>query len=223
MDKQQNILVLEDNSSTRDIISNTLYKENYRIFEAEKIAQARDIFEAQPIDIVCLDLVLGNEHGLDFLFYARKKKADTKFVIITNLTSRNSRIDIFKSGVDDYIPKPFLIEELLFRINKVANQPKCREYLELGEYRLCVSNKTFFYHQYEFSLTTTEFYILEYMFKHNGIATIKNLSEYCSFKKNKPTSFSSIIICMKRLRDKFKKSSGNPFIRTRYAIGYYLA
>jgi DNA-binding response OmpR family regulator len=221
--EQQNILILEDNTSTRDLISNILYKENYRVFEAANISQSIDIFDNHKIDIVCLDLVLRKEHGLDFLLYAKKKNTETKFIIITNLTSRAARIEAFKSGIEDYIPKPFLVEELIFRVKKVANQPKCKEYLEFADFKLCISNKTFCYLEYEFSLTSSEYYILEYMFKHNGMATIKNLSEYCSYKKSRYSSVSSTIICIKRLRDKFKKSSGHSFIRTRYGIGYYLA
>ena len=116
------ILLIEDEQSLRKVIKLNLELEGFELGIAEDGAEALDKFNAEHFDLVILDLMLPKLSGLDVLKTLRVKDASTPIIIISAKDTSSDRIQGLKLGADDYLTKPFEIEELLLRINNLIKR-----------------------------------------------------------------------------------------------------
>lgn len=116
------LLLVEDEQSLSKVIQLNLEMEDYEVVLARDGASAIDKFNSEHFDLVILDLMLPRLNGMDFLQSIRVKNADTPVIIISAKDTSSDRIKGLKSGADDYLVKPFEMEELLIRIQKLLER-----------------------------------------------------------------------------------------------------
>jgi PleD family two-component response regulator len=117
---QANILVADDEDEIRKIISTALGLDGHEIFEAADGRAAVDLaFEIDP-DLVILDVMMPRLDGFEALSLLRhhRKTRKTPVILLTAKTTERDRIDGLSLGADDYMPKPFSVEELRLRVEK---------------------------------------------------------------------------------------------------------
>jgi DNA-binding response OmpR family regulator len=127
------ILVVEDDAALRAILREAFEAEGIAVLEAaDKAALLRNL-ETEPIDLITLDLGLGQEDGLELARQIRAKR-NIPIVMITGRGAPIDRVTGLEHGADDYISKPFHIREVLLRIHNVLRRyqreeglPKARE------------------------------------------------------------------------------------------------
>lgn len=150
------ILLIEDEASLRKVVKLNLEMENYEVLAVADGAAAVDRLETEHFDLVILDLMLPKLSGMDVLKTLRLHH-DTLPVIITSAKDTSTdRINGLKTGADDYLTKPFDIEELLLRIEKlikrqtpVADSPDADNYsfgdctVNFRTYEVIKGNQTF--------------------------------------------------------------------------------
>ena len=110
-------MLLEDDENLNRGIALKLQKEGYQVFSAFQISEAEKLFDENRIDLVISDITLPDGNGLEFCRKIRNKSK----VFVLFLTAMDSEIDMvngYDAGADDYITKPFSVEELLIRIVK---------------------------------------------------------------------------------------------------------
>ncbi|MER3396864.1 MAG: hypothetical protein C4319_08820 [Acidimicrobiia bacterium] len=115
-----NILVADDEDDVRKLVSTALALEGHDIFEASDGRAAVDLaFEIQP-DLIILDVMMPRMDGFEALSLLRhhKKTRKTPIILLTARTSEFDRVEGLSLGADDYLPKPFSIEELRLRVDK---------------------------------------------------------------------------------------------------------
>ncbi|MEZ5852447.1 MAG: response regulator transcription factor [Hyphomicrobiaceae bacterium] len=121
MTAKPHILVVDDQPAIRTLLRQALEAEGYTILEAASQATLMRLLESQPVDLITLDLNLGNDDGLEI---ARKVRAsrNVPIVMITGRDAAEDRIVGFESGADDYIVKPFQMREVVLRIRSVLGR-----------------------------------------------------------------------------------------------------
>ena len=115
---QASVLIVDDEPSVRQTLSEWMRKKNFHVFEAEGGRQAMEMIQRDDPDIVISDVVMPGMDGIQLLKEAKAVKADTPFLMISGYPSRSTALDIMKYGASDYLPKPFTPEELVNRVSR---------------------------------------------------------------------------------------------------------
>jgi DNA-binding NtrC family response regulator len=121
------ILVVDDEEVIRDVLATLLEREGWQVTTASNATRALALFEADPHDVVLLDLMLPDRSGLDLLRDMRRRDPDAVIVIVTAYSSIEGAIDAMRDGAFHYIPKPFQNEEVLLTVKKGAETRRLTE------------------------------------------------------------------------------------------------
>jgi two-component system OmpR family response regulator len=176
-------------------------------------------------DLVLLDLMLPKADGLAVLQQARSAGVRTPVIILTARGTLPDKLRGFEAGADDYLVKPFTMDELLARIEALhrrsAHKPAME--LEAGPMRLALGTKRLTLDGRDIVLTPTEFSIIELLMRYQGqVVTRKMLCEHVwGFDWDGPTNV--IEVHINRLRGKLDRDRSNSLISTIRGRGYALA
>src|SRR5699024_5977465 len=118
------ILVVDDNKNTRQLMRAILEEENYKVFTAEDCQDALDLMENQHIDLVLLDIMMPNMDGYEFTKILREMKNDLPILMVSAKQLPIDRKQGFIAGTDDYMIKPVDEEEMLLRIKALLRRAK---------------------------------------------------------------------------------------------------
>ena len=170
--KMNKILIIEDDKNIQRLLALELRHKNYSVDSAYDGEQGIEIFSKNSYDVVLLDLMLPKKSGKEVCQELRKL-GDTPIIVITAKDSVLDKVELLDLGANDYICKPFAMEELLARIrvstrNKENSNNK-HFYLE-NEIKMDISAKKVFLNEEEIALTKKEFLILEYFMKNKGLS-----------------------------------------------------
>ena len=165
------ILIVEDESSFSEALEFLLGKEGFSVVTAENGAEALRKFDQGGIDLVLLDLMIPEVSGTEV---CRQIRAKSRVPIIM-LTAKDSEVDKvvgLEIGADDYVTKPFSVEELVARIRAmvrrslIANESKVDPEIRVGD--LLLNEETYEVSRggTEIDLTATEFELLRYMMRN---------------------------------------------------------
>jgi len=112
------VLVVEDDPSLRMLCRVNLELEDYHVLEAETLARAEEIVRGEPVDVVLLDLHVGEERGLALLPALRRERPDAKVCLLSG-TSETDPPE--RNGFDAFIRKPFELEDLLETVARLLS------------------------------------------------------------------------------------------------------
>jgi DNA-binding NtrC family response regulator len=113
------VLVVEDDESLRMLCRINLELEDYRVLEAETIDRAAELVSAEPVDVVLLDLHVGERHGTELLPILRAERPEAAVCLLSG-TSEADPPD--EEGVHGFIRKPFALEELSETVARLATR-----------------------------------------------------------------------------------------------------
>ena len=176
-------------------------------------------------DLAVLDLMLPKTSGLDVLRQARAAGVRTPVIVLTALGTVPDKLEGFEAGADDFLVKPFAVDELLARIEAVhrraAHKPAME--LEAGDLHLSLATKRLTLAGRVIDLTPTEFSMLELLMRYHGqVVTRKMLCEHVwGFDWDGPTNV--IEVHINRLRGKLDRGRQESLIHTVRGRGYALA
>jgi len=176
-------------------------------------------------DLVILDLMLPGADGLSVLKAARMRGVRTPVIVLTARSLVSEKLQAFEAGADDYMVKPFAMDELLARIEAVHRRAGDKPSMTLaaGPLQLTLANRRATLEGRPIDLTPTEFNILELLVRFNGqVVTRKMLCEHVwGFDWDGPTNV--IEVHINRLRGKVDKDRDGSLVRTVRGRGYALA
>ncbi|HSC53954.1 MAG TPA: response regulator transcription factor [Phnomibacter sp.] len=118
------ILLVEDEESMHETLKMNLSLEGYEVASAFDGQQALEKLEGEYFDLVVLDIMIPEIDGISVLETMRLKKITSPVLILSARNSSTDRILGLKKGADDYLTKPFALEELLLRIEKLLQKSK---------------------------------------------------------------------------------------------------
>ena len=220
------ILIVEDDSGISDFVIPELEHEGYTTCLAVTGREALEKFESEKPDLVLLDIMLPELNGLEVL---RRIRANSTVPVILE-TARGETIDKINGlnlGADDYIPKPFEIEELLARINALfrrVNFSKAQETVTtIKDLVLNVDRMSFTLNSNEVQLSKTEFLFLKLLIENQGkvfsrqqiIDEIWGVGHYIDEN--------TVDVYVGYLRSKISEYTKEEYIRTVRGAGYMMS
>ncbi len=213
------LLLVEDDRLLAESLQTDLERQGFAVDLADNGVDAEFMGDQEPYDVVILDLGLPERSGLEVLGNWRQMKNRVPVLILTARDAWHERVDGFKAGADDYLGKPFHIEELVVRLQALVRrshdmpgQMLRSGGLELDEERQQVSLPG----GERVSLTGTEFRLLRYFMLHPGsILSKTRLTEHV-YEQDFDRDSNLIEVYVARLRDKLGKER----IITRRGQGY---
>lgn len=201
------ILVVEDEFSLADIIATKLRKEKYNVDISLEGEEGLDNALSGVYDLIILDIMLPKINGIEILKEIRNNNIDTKVIMLTAKSSLDDKLIGFENGANDYITKPFHMEELIARVNvQLRNNEKNinKDIFKFGDIELNVRTSTItcIKSNESINISYKEFMILEYLMNNSnqiiskeqiydkiwGIDTdfeSNNLEAYLSFVRKK--------------------------------------
>ena len=219
------VAIVEDDPVIGRAVSTAIREAGHECTWIPDGAAAVDTDALLANDIVVLDLMLPKISGLDVLRAARSRGIRTPVIVLTARGTVPDKLEGFQAGADDYLVKPFEMDELLARIEAVHRRTSDRPamHLEVGPLHLNLANQRLTLSGRGIDLTPTEFSILELLMRYHGqVVTRKMLCEHVwGFDWNGPTNV--IEVHINRLRGKIDKQRRQSFIRTVRGRGYALA
>lgn len=223
--RDANILLVDDESYLIDSMYKFLKNKGYqKILTAKNIAEARFKLNNNKVDLMILDIMLTDGSGFDLLKDLRKKSS-LPVIILSALSGIDDKKEGFDLEVDDYIVKPFLPEDLLWRIEAVLRrtyQNKNEKILLSGGIVFDRERAMLIKDDEEIQLTAKQFKILDYLATNiNKIVSIDQILDKCweeSFGYE-----NTLITHIYRLRDKLEEDPANPkTLITVKGLGYKL-
>lgn len=218
------ILVVEDDAPLASVLTRTLREESYAVDQAHDGQEAEWLAFENPYDLIILDLMLPRKNGLDVLKTLREGNVHTPVLI---LTARDTKEDVVKGldrGADDYLTKPFNLEELLARVRALLRRhpAEAAAVIEAGPIKIDPSRREVTRDGTPIHLTAKEYALLEYMARHAGtVLSRTQLSEHVWDMNFEPTS-NVVDVYVGYLRNKVDKPFGIPLIKTVRGHGYML-
>ena len=211
---QENILLVEDNPYLSQGLTELLEKSGYAPCPADTLFQAGQLLRSQSFDLIVLDVTLPDGNGVCFCRELRSSGCATPILF---LTARDEEFDIVRgldAGGNDYVTKPFRIQELLSRIRVLLRKDfgtLVRGSLLLDTQRMQVSRAGEI-----LPLTLTEYRILLCLIRQRGVATRDILLNALWDNDGKFVDDNTLSVHVSRLREKI----GSGHIRTIRGVGY---
>lgn len=113
------VAVVDDDAVTCFLIGSALREHGINVFECDSAEQLFDLLQQQKMDVIVLDLVLPKVNGLDALMYLRQQ-SDVGVIMISSRANAQQRLHGLRDGADDFIDKPLVMEELVFKVQSLA-------------------------------------------------------------------------------------------------------
>ncbi len=229
MNNNINILVVEDDNDINKMLAKLMEKGGYNVRQAYSGTEAMLYIKDVDFHLVLLDLMLPGITGEELLKNIRKTKKMPVIVISAKL-EKQVKLDLFKLGADDYITKPFDIEELSARINAnlrryidFDNSSPIEENLAYKDIILNKETKEVYVNGKELALTFREFNILELLLTHpKKVFSKANLYESVWGDKYLGDD-NTVNVHMSNLRNKLDKvNPDKEYIETIWGMGYKL-
>lgn len=212
------LLLIEDDPQTGPQLRRSLTDAGYAVDLAIDGIDGEALGDIEPYDLIVLDLGLPGRPGIDVLQNWRSHQNQTPVVILTARDDWQEKVAGFKAGADDYVGKPFQIEELLARIQAVLKRSKglTNQPLQYGKLMLDEERQSATVDGKELVLTGTEFRLLRYLMMHPGVVLSKTRLTEHVYDYDSDKDSNVIEVYVNRLRQKI----GNDLIQTRRGQGY---
>jgi two-component system KDP operon response regulator KdpE len=220
----QNIAIIEDDKGIVKLVSIALETNKYQVFKAETGKKGLDYLLHNPCDLVLLDLGLPDMDGVDVLKELREK-LDIPVIIISARFKEEEKVEALELGADDFLTKPFGVNELLARIKVVMRRYTSNiidsEIMEFNDLQVDFDKRVVTINDDESHLTPIEFNIMKFLISNHGkVCTHKMIHEKVwGYDSN--DDYQSLRVFMGNIRRKIKDDVGNPkYIATESGIGY---
>lgn len=214
------ILIVEDNIDIHNLIKEVLEKEHYKVLSSYTGTDAIQTLENEKVDLILLDLMLPKINGEEIV----KIVKNIPIIVISAKISPEDKVNVLLNGANDYITKPFNVEELLARVKvqlRIENKNEKNE--ELKYKGMCLSkedNHTLYIKDKEIYLTKTEYAILKQLLLNpKQVITKTRLLEKLG-DSNLYCDENSLKVHMSNIRKKIKSITEDEFIESVWGIGF---
>ena len=215
------VLVVEDDPDLNRQLVSGLTDAGYAVDSARDGEQGYFLGETEPYDIVILDIGLPKMDGISILEQWRRAARNMPVIILTARDRWSDKVQGMDAGADDYIAKPFHMEELLARVRAQVRRASghAKNELECGPLRLDTKSARVTFDGHPVKLTSHEYRLLAYMMHHNGrVVSRTELVEHL-YDQDFDRDSNTIEVFIGRLR---KKMPGD-LIKTVRGLGYRLS
>ncbi len=217
-----NILVVEDEKKLAGFIRKGLEENGFAVTVSHDGNEAYTLATTGSYDLIVLDIMLPGRDGLSILKNLRDRKNTVPIILVTARSESNERVQGLTLGADDYLPKPFFMDELLARIQAVLRRTSGENLslLRAGDLTVNLIAREVRRGKENIVLPPREFSLLEYLMRSPGrIFTRTQILEHVWGYDFDPQT-NLVDVCIQRLRSKIDPVKDKPLIETIRGVGY---
>lgn len=219
------LLLVEDSIQLNKALTTVLKRNNYIVDSAFDGEEALLYIDQYKYDIIILDIMLPKINGLDVLKRVRINKIDTPIIMLTAKSTTEDKIHGLDLGADDYLPKPFVVEELLARIRALLRrQPNYEEEnkLEFGDLVLDTNNCCLINNEKKVTLMNKELQIMTLLMKANGNVVSQDTISKNVWDIESYSTSENVWVFVSYLRKKLENIESKVKIKSIRYQGYFL-
>ncbi|MBQ7934511.1 MAG: response regulator transcription factor [Lachnospiraceae bacterium] len=223
---QKNILLIDDDKDLSLVISDILESYGYGVSLAVNRKEALSLLSQHIFHLIILDINLPDTIGFD-LCKELREKSTVPIIFASARTSETDRITGFEIGGDDYLPKPYSMQELLVRVNALIRRTydftTKEQLITFGDISVNLTTRTVLKDNQPVSLSLREFDLLAYLCRHKNKAVPKEKILSDVWGTYAPVEPSTLTVHIRWLREKLEKDPAHPlYIKTIFKVGYLL-
>jgi len=224
------VLLVEDDKNIVDLVRSNLVMRGFEISTSSTGNDALDLIDSWQPEIVLLDLMLPDNDGFDICRQIREQ-SDVGIIVVSARTSEPDKVRALNLGADDYLTKPFGVDELLARMMATlrrsrgvdaASTAETSSTILLGEIVIDLKAKSVHKSGDRVQLTPTEFALLRYLALNEGTLLSYNSLLRAVWGLGYENSREYVRVYVGRLRSKLEDADGPPMIITEPRAGYRL-
>ncbi|HTO05197.1 MAG TPA: response regulator transcription factor [Opitutus sp.] len=219
------ILIVEDDRRVGRFVERALEEQAYTVRRVENCADARDALAESPFGAVVLDLGLPDGDGLELLREWRAAGFDEPVLILSARDAVEDRIQGLNLGADDYLPKPFSVDELVARVRSLLRRHTSGQKVTVLEHhgiRLDLLGRTVTVEGVAVDVTAREFALLELFLQQQGRVLTRTLIAEKVWDAPYDLSTNLIDVYVRRLRGKLERPGRPAVIKTVRGTGYQM-
>jgi DNA-binding response OmpR family regulator len=218
------VLLIEDSRRLRTYVKDGLVQAGYVVDQASDGEEGLWLAFSNEYDAIILDLMLPKMDGITILQRLRKAGRKSHILILTAKDTVEDRVHGLEMGADDYLIKPFALEELLARVQALVR----RSYnvkspaISIGELEIDTARKRVSRRGKRIDLTSREYALLEYLALKKGQVVSRTEIEHHIYDDQAEVMSNVVDSFIYRLRKKIESPRGSALIQTRRGMGYIL-
>ena len=216
---------MEDSLQLNKALSTVLKRNSFVVDSAFDGEEALIFLDQYKYDVIILDIMLPKVNGLEVLKRARSKKINTPIIMLTAKSTTEDKITGLDLGADDYLPKPFVVDELLARIRALLRRKPAydeAEVLSFGDLELDINTLVLSTKDDKVTLMNKEMQIMTLLMKAKGnVVSLETISKNAWDIESYSTS-ENVWVFISYLRKKIEKIKSNVKIKSIRYQGYYL-
>lgn len=223
---EKDLLLIDDDFELSEITYDYLTDNGFSVEVAHTIKQANRVMNHINFKLIILDINLPDGLGFDFCRQIRRE-SNIPIIFISARTSHTDRITGLDIGGDDYVPKPYSLDELLSRVKAnlrrwySMEKNQYNDYYELNDLRVDFKGRKVYANNILKDMTVKEFDVLEYLIKNKGKVITKEVLYNKIWGVDSIGEISTISVHIRWLREKIEKDPSNPnHIKTVWGKGY---
>ena len=219
------LLIVEDEKRLCQTIAKHLKAEGYTIDTCYNGSDAIDYIEGTEYDAIILDIMLPGIDGIAVLKKVRSKKLKTPVLLLTAKNTVEDKVTGLDSGADDYLTKPFTLEELSARIRVMIRRSgveRVDNFLTVGPLTLDTDKKVAIREGKEITLTAKEYSILEYLMHNKEIVLSREKIQQHIWNYDYEGGSNIIDVYIRTLRNKIDAKFDQKLIQTVRGLGYVI-
>lgn len=224
--KGSKILLVEDTPELVSVILRGLSEEEVEVSVAADGITGLEMAFKYDFDLIVLDIMLPAMNGIQICREIRKRNTEIAILMLTALGSTENIVTGLESGADDYLVKPFKLEELIARMRTLVRRSRkqltATEQISIADLEINTESKTVAKAGKAVNLTATEYRLLEYLLKNRNkvLSRIQILENVWDIDFNMGTNVVDVYI--NYLRKKIDNDKGLKLIHTVFGMGYIL-
>ncbi len=221
-DRTVRVLVVEDEKKIASFIRKGLESAGFAVDVCHNGDEGYELAVTRPYDVMVLDIMLPGRDGLSILRSIRERKIPLPIILLTARTEPNERVEGLNLGADDYLTKPFFIEELVARIHAVTRRSTgaSQSVLAVGDLSMDLLTREVRRGGRRIDLTPREFALLECLMRAPGrvLTRVQLLERVWGYNFDPGTNIVDVYV--QRVRAKVDRDSDAKLIETIRGVGY---
>lgn len=218
------VLVVEDEKKTASFIRKALVAEGFAVDVVHNGDEVAPMVSATTFDAIIMDIMLPGRDGVSALRQLRSRKITTPVLLLSARGEVDERVDGLNAGADDYLPKPFVLAELIARVRALGRRSAAHLPVELkiANLTLNTSTRTAMRDATEIELTSREYSLLEYLMRSAGrvCSRMAILEQVWGYTFDPGTNLVDVYI--KRVREKIDAGFSPKLLHNVRGIGYVM-
>jgi len=221
------VLLAEDDVRIASFLTRGLRAEGYTVEHTRDGRHALDAALSGTFELLILDRLLPGMEGLEVCRNLRGQGNQTRVLMLTAKDALQDKVEALKGGADDYVTKPFALDELLARIEALLRrpegEPRDSAVLEVGELRLDFAAKAAFRRDRRLALTAKEFALLAHLMENADTVVSRSRLLSSVWGRNFDPGTKVVEVYIRYLRRKVDEGEARQLIRTVRGFGYMIS